>query len=146
MQKNNILIFFTTFIIIIASIVGITKLEVENSFINYFNKETEIYKGMKKIDDELGGTTPLDIILKFPSKKTVNENDDEFSEWEEDNKNDDDKSKYWFTRDKMDKILIVHDYLTISRNRKSTILWFYFKSSRGFKPKRVAEFRDCCSL
>ena len=110
-KKNNILIFLTTFIIIIASIVGITKLEVENSFINYFNKETEIYKGMKKIDDELGGTTPLEIILKFPSKKTVNENDDEFSEWEEDNKNDDDKSKYWFTRDKMDKILIVHDYL-----------------------------------
>ena len=48
---------------------GIFKLEVENSFINYFNKETEIYKGMKKIDDELGGTTPLNIILKFPSKK-----------------------------------------------------------------------------
>ena len=33
--------------------IGISKLEVENSFINYFNKETEIYKGMKKIDDEL---------------------------------------------------------------------------------------------
>ena len=61
-KKNNILIFFTTFVIIVASIIGITKLEVENSFINYFNKETEIYKGMKKIDDELGGTTPLDII------------------------------------------------------------------------------------
>ena len=44
-------------------------LEVENSFINYFDKETEIYKGMKKIDDELGGTTPLNVILKFPSKK-----------------------------------------------------------------------------
>ncbi len=110
-KKNNILIFFTTSVIIVASIIGITKLEVENSFINYFNKETEIYKGMKKIDDELGGTTPLDIILKFPSKKVASKDDDEFSEWEEGNENDDDKSKYWFTRDKMDKILIVHDYL-----------------------------------
>ncbi len=110
-KKSNILIFFTTSVIIVASIIGITKLEVENSFINYFNKETEIYKGMKKIDDELGGTTPLDIILKFPSKKVTSKDDDEFSEWEEDNENDDDKSKYWFTRDKMDKILVVHDYL-----------------------------------
>ena len=110
-KKNNILIFFTTSVIIVASVIGITKLEVENSFINYFNKETEIYKGMKKIDDELGGTTPLDIILKFPSKKVASKDDDEFSEWEEGNENDDDKSKYWFTRDKMDKILIVHDYL-----------------------------------
>ena len=50
---------------------GISKLKVENSFINYFDKETEIYKGMKKIDDELGGTTPLNIILKFPSKKVT---------------------------------------------------------------------------
>ena len=110
-KKNNILIFFTTSVIIVASIIGITKLEVENSFINYFNKETEIYKGMKKIDDELGGTTPLDVILKFPSKKIASKDDDEFSEWEEENESDDDKSKYWFTRDKMDKILIVHDYL-----------------------------------
>ena len=65
---------------------------------------------MKKIDEELGGTTPLNIILRFPSKN-FNNKDDEFSEWEEDNKADEDKSKYWFTRDKMDKILKVHDYL-----------------------------------
>ena len=51
------------------SVIGITRLEVENSFINYFSKKTEIYKGMKLIDDELGGTTPLEIILKFPEKE-----------------------------------------------------------------------------
>ena len=51
------------------SVVGIFKLEVENSFINYFDKETEIYKGMKKIDEDLGGTTPLNVILKFPIKE-----------------------------------------------------------------------------
>ena len=109
-KKNHTILIFVTILIIIVSFIGISKLEVENSFINYFDKETEIYQGMKKIDEELGGTTPLNIILKFPKKKT-NETDDEFSEWEEDDENDEDKSKYWFTRDKMDKIIKVHDYL-----------------------------------
>ena len=108
-KKNEIIIFGTTLIIIVYSIVGIFKLEVENSFINYFDKETEIYKGMKKIDDELGGTTPLNVILKFPIK--LNENsieNDEFDEWEEDNGKEEDKAKYCSLQ--MDKIL-VHDYL-----------------------------------
>ena len=111
-KKNKIIIFGSALLIIILSIIGILKLEVENSFINYFDKETEIYKGMKKIDDDLGGTTPLNIILKFPTKleKTKAE-DDEFDEWEEENENEEDKAKYWFTRDKMDKIIKVHDYL-----------------------------------
>ncbi len=110
-KKYDVLIFGSTLIIIAASIIGIFKLEVENSFINYFDKETEIYKGMKKIDDDLGGTTPLNIVIKFPNKKVSDLKDDEFSEWDEDTKKDEDKSKYWFTRDKMDKILKVHDYL-----------------------------------
>ena len=108
------LIFGSTILIVIFSMVGISKLEVENSFINYFDKETEIYKGMKKIDDDLGGTTPLNIILKFPivkQEQKLDEQDDEFSEWEEENETDEDKAKYWFTRDKMDKIIKVHDYL-----------------------------------
>ncbi len=110
-KKSKILIFGLTFIILILSIVGISKLEVENSFINYFNKDTEIYKGMKKIDDDLGGTTPLNIIIKFPVKEEKEKNDDEFSEWENESNNKEDKAKYWFTRDKMDKIIKVHDYL-----------------------------------
>tara|TARA_B100000575_G_scaffold294546_1_gene311389 strand:- start:2059 stop:4542 length:2484 start_codon:yes stop_codon:yes gene_type:complete len=112
-KNNKIIIFASTFLIIIFSVIGIFKLEVENSFINYFSKETEIYKGMKKIDNDLGGTTPLNIILKFPVIKDQSRSeDDEFDEWEEENKSDDeDKSKYWFTRNKMDKILKVHDYL-----------------------------------
>jgi len=110
-KNNSILIFGSTILIIIFSVVGIFRLEVENSFINYFDKETEIYKGMKKIDDNLGGTTPLNIILKFPTKSKENEKvEDEFEEWEEEETNED-KSKYWFTRDKMDKIIKVHDYL-----------------------------------
>ena len=110
-KGNTSLIFGTTLIVIFLSIVGIFKLEVENSFINYFDKKTEIYKGMKKIDDQLGGTTPLDIILKFPVKEEKKEKDDEFSEWDKDTKDKDETYKYWFTRDKIDKILKVHDYL-----------------------------------
>ncbi len=110
-KNNTVIIFGITIFVLLASIRGISKLEVENSFINYFDKETEIYRGMKKIDDDLGGTTPLDVILKFPQKKIQNEDDDEFSEWEEEEQSQEDKSKYWFTRDKMDRILKVHDYL-----------------------------------
>ena len=109
-KNNKFLIFGSTILIIIFSFVGILKLEVENSFINYFDKETEIYKGMKKIDEDLGGTTPLNIILKFPKKQQEVENG-EFEEWEEENEADQNKAKYWFTRDKMDKIIKIHNYL-----------------------------------
>ena len=111
-KNNTYTIFGCALIVVVLSIFGISKLEVENSFINYFDKKTEIYKGMKLIDDKLGGTTTLDVILKFPVVKVKKEKDDEFSEWEEDNENNkEDPAKYWFTRNKIDKILKVHNYL-----------------------------------
>ncbi len=110
-KGNTKLIFGSTIIILILSVVGISKLQVENSFINYFDDDTEIYRGMKKIDDDLGGTTTLDVILKFPVKENIESNDDEFSEWEDEKESGEEKSKYWFTRNKIDKILKVHDYL-----------------------------------
>ena len=109
-NSKNIIFGFTG-VVIILSVIGISKLEVENSFINYFNKNTEIYKGMKLIDEELGGTTPLEVILKFPNteseKKTTE--DDEFEDWGDEEDTDDEK--YWFTKDKIDKISSVHNYL-----------------------------------
>ncbi len=105
--KNQV--FIITGIVIILSITGISKLEVENSFINYFSKKTEIYKGMKLIDEKLGGTTPLEVILKFPEKKEDKlEGDDEFEDWGDEEKNDD---KYWFTKDKIETISNIHNYL-----------------------------------
>ena len=106
------LIYVISILLIILSIFGISKLKVENSFINYFSKDTEIYRGMKLIDEKLGGTTPLDIILKFDTKTNneVSEKNDEFDDWEEDENTSDD-SKYWFTKDKIDRIKNVHSYL-----------------------------------
>ena len=105
-NKNSI--FIITVLIIFLSIFGISKLEVENSFINYFKKNTEIYKGMKLIDDKLGGTTPLDIIIKFPvTNNDTSEMEDE--DWGD--MGDEDNEKYWFTKDKITKIDSVHKYL-----------------------------------
>jgi len=107
-QKNTKTIFTSALVVIFLSIIGISKLEVENSFINYFDKKTEIYKGMKLIDSELGGTTPLDIIVKFPINEKQEETEDDFDSWDDEEK---DEAKYWFTRNKIDKITQVHDYL-----------------------------------
>tara|TARA_B100000886_G_scaffold338560_1_gene301666 strand:- start:686 stop:2254 length:1569 start_codon:yes stop_codon:yes gene_type:complete len=109
-QNHYKIIFSITGIVIILSFIGISRLEVENSFINYFSKKTEIYKGMKLIDDKLGGTTPLEVILKFSKKeKQKIDEEDEFEDWGDESEKDDEK--YWFTKDKIDKIASVHNYL-----------------------------------
>ena len=109
---NKKTIFSITLVAIILSVIGISRLEVENSFINYFNKNTEIYQGMKLIDEKLGGTTPLEVILKFSKlEKEIpkDKEDEDFEDWSDDeNQNDE---KYWFTKDKIDRIKKVHNYL-----------------------------------
>jgi len=107
--NNKKTIIGITFLVIILSVFGISRLEVENSFINYFNKNTEIYKGMKLIDDELGGTTPLEIILKFPKKETQYQEENDADDWGAEEEGN--EEKYWFTKDKIDKITSVHNYL-----------------------------------
>jgi predicted RND superfamily exporter protein len=47
----------------LLTLIGISRLQVENRFIDYFHKSTEIYQGMELLDSKLGGTIPLDIIL-----------------------------------------------------------------------------------
>uniref|UniRef100_UPI004048B5AA efflux RND transporter permease subunit n=1 Tax=Aliarcobacter sp. TaxID=2321116 RepID=UPI004048B5AA len=107
-------IIFTSIVVLIFSITGASKLIVENSFISYFKESTDIYKGMKVIDENLGGTTPLDIIINFkdePKIEIKTTNADEFDEFENEfAKNADDK-QYWFSQDKMDTIIAIHDYL-----------------------------------
>jgi Predicted exporters of the RND superfamily len=97
-------------IVLIISIFGISKLNVENSFINYFKKNTDIYKGMKLIDAELGGTTPLDILITF--KNENNENFNEINMYDDEILEDDellsddlfsqiDSNSTWFTLEKL---------------------------------------------
>ncbi|QEH07172.1 putative RND lipid exporter [Sulfurospirillum multivorans] len=97
------------------SILGASRLVVENSFINYFKKSTEIYKGMKKIDNNLGGTTPLEIVVKFPKAPAQKENNEDAASaidgFEEEFNAMNNEAQYWFTAQKMQTILKVHDYL-----------------------------------
>ncbi len=108
--NNKSLIFILSILIFLISIFGISRLEVENSFINYFSKNTEIYKGMKLIDEKLGGTTPLEVIIKFSKQDKDEVVLDEEDDWGQD-ENEEDDSKYWFTKDKINKIDKVHKYL-----------------------------------
>ncbi|MDC0498576.1 MMPL family transporter, partial [Alphaproteobacteria bacterium] len=110
-----------SFFLFIISIYGAFNLGVENSFVNYFKKNTEIYKGMKLIDEELGGTTPLDVILTFNSSDELlisiddEEESIDDSEFEDEFLDEDifssDTSDIWFTEDKIEMISIVHRYL-----------------------------------
>jgi predicted RND superfamily exporter protein len=63
--RNGRLIIITSVILLAFTVLGASKLIVENSFIDYFDEETEIYQGMTVIDQRLGGTTPLEVLIHF---------------------------------------------------------------------------------
>ena len=109
-------IFMITLLIMVFSITGASQLIVENSFINYFKKDTDIYKGMKIIDQELGGTTPLDVILTFAEQNStvapILEMEEEEDSFEDEFNALENKDQYWFTDEKITVINKVHDYLT----------------------------------
>ncbi len=113
-------IILMAFIVAFFAATGAMRLKVENSFIDYFKKDTQIYQGMALIDQKLGGTTPLDIILTFKENSdaveavnivedAIDEELDEFSD--EFSETQSDKEQYWFTQAKMKKIKQIHDYL-----------------------------------
>ncbi len=110
-HENAIL--FVSLLVTLFSLSGATKLIVENSFINYFRPSTEIYKGMRVIDSQLGGTTPLDVIIEFKTfaSQSKDETKDEFDEFDDEFEKPEDTNKYWFTPQKMQLILKVHNYL-----------------------------------
>lgn len=117
--KKTILV--VSLFIVVFAITGSNYLRVENSFIDYFKKDTETYQGMYLIDQKLGGTIPLDIILTFKensdevesiSVETESIEEDELDDFEEEFEDtEEDKHKYWFTKEKMRKIGEVHRYL-----------------------------------
>ncbi|MEE3051818.1 MAG: MMPL family transporter [Pseudomonadota bacterium] len=116
-QGNKILVL--ALVLTIVSVAGITRLRVENSFINYFSDDTEIYQGLKLIDEKLGGTTPLEILIKFKddSGNLLKPEDLEGLTEEEIQMEREyaaalaNSPEYWFTPTKIKHIKEVHDYL-----------------------------------
>ena len=119
-EKRGRGILLTSGATLIFCVVGASQLMVENSFIDYFKKSTEIYQGMKVIDQQLGGTTPLDVILEFPSDEKPapavadmeeEEGDDDFDQFEEEFEAEASDAQYWFTAEKMIEVEKLHNYL-----------------------------------
>jgi len=118
-KKYGVYIYIATFILALFNLYGTSHLRVENSFINYFKPSTEIYQGMEVIDRQLGGTTPLDITIDFPTEEEVvaeaveeeSEEDEFMDEFEDEFAATENEDQYWFTSDKMERIEKVHDYL-----------------------------------
>lgn len=84
---------------------GLTAVSLDNRFIDYFKRDTDINQGMRFIDSKLGGTVPFDVILTFPRYEEISAEDDFFAE------QDTYPERYWFTRDKLDKIETLHRYM-----------------------------------
>jgi len=106
--KGNVLILYI--LIIVLSVLGLTQLRVENSFIDYFREGTEIYQGMSLLDDKLGGTLSFDVIVDLPQE----EDDflDDFGQGFDDGFGDTaDNDAYWFTAPKMAQVEAIHNYL-----------------------------------
>ncbi len=108
-QRFSNLLLISFFLVLCIGIYGSTKLKVENSFVDYFKSDTEIYKGMKLIDEKLGGTTPLDIIINFKNnnEESSQNTEDEFLDFGIEY----DPADYWFTKEKIDTIKKIHDHL-----------------------------------
>lgn len=122
---NTVLLAFL--LVAIVSVIGISRLSVENRFIDYYKESTEIYQGMIQIDEKLGGTTPLDIIIDAPAEFFLakEETDENFIE-EEDPLFDELNSEldleldeeagitstsYWFNNGMLPQVNAIHNYL-----------------------------------
>ena len=111
-QKNRTFIASSFLVIFITLCFGISKLQVENRFIDYFDKNTEIYKGMYEIDSKLGGTATLDIIISQPEDnfQSIKIEDDFFDDdlFEDENSS---AAGYWWNIYSLNKLEDIHDYL-----------------------------------
>ncbi len=129
-ERHGSAILAVSALVALLSAVGISQLTVENSFIDYFSEKTEIYQGMVLIDQKLGGTTPLEVLLHFdpaarnggddpagggtgvagaePPVDDLEDEEDWLDEYDVDVAAG---PEYWFTASKVQRVKQVHDYL-----------------------------------
>jgi predicted RND superfamily exporter protein len=110
-------------VLAVICVSGVLRLSVENRFIDYYRENTEIYQGMELIDRELGGTTPLEIIIDAPVADTVedesrledhleDEYEDEFSDYYgDDSEAGITATSYWVNSFRMPDVRSIHDFL-----------------------------------
>lgn len=96
--------------------IGITRLKVENRFIDNFKSSTEIYQGMMVIDQKLGGTTPLDVIIDpdaefYQLERELSNEASEFDSLFIDPSNEPVKPNYWLNPLMIEKIQSIHKHL-----------------------------------
>jgi uncharacterized protein len=108
-EKNGKGIFVLTGLLILFAISGISKLTVENRFIDYFKESTEIYKGMELLDTQLGGTAPLDIILEAPIDFLTDE--ESFEDIDDFDFEETGTNGYWWNTIALERLEKIHDYL-----------------------------------
>ncbi|MGD2031162.1 MAG: MMPL family transporter [Gammaproteobacteria bacterium] len=103
-------------ILALAGIAGMTRLTVENRFIDYYRESTEIFRGMERIDQELGGTTPLDVVVDAPSGEPEEATEPEEFELPEEFREDSAESgitgrSFWLNSRRIPEVYRIHDYL-----------------------------------
>ncbi len=114
-HKNKILALFA--VLAVGAGLGLTQVSVDNRFIDYFKDTTEIYRGMSVIDTQLGGTTPLEILIDADQQfydylKMLKKERDEFEDFDPFAENEDKLDEnYWFHPNKLLEVEKVHDYL-----------------------------------
>lgn len=108
-------VLFGSAIIALLCVIGLSRLTVENSFIDYFKSSTEIHQGMIVIDDRLGGTTPLDVVITDEKPPESKAGGDPFASDCDPFAGDCDQAEEyrdtWFTYQKMNRLSKVHQYL-----------------------------------
>ncbi len=105
--KGGVLVLFG--MLAVFTVIGLSMLRVENSFIDYFREKTEIYQGMSLFDEKLGGTLSFDLVVDLPQDEAVGDAfDDGFGT---DFGTAPDPDAYWFNVPKMDLVKGIHEYL-----------------------------------
>lgn len=108
-ERHRGKVLWLSLLLLLASLAGVRRLEVENSFVNYFSDSTEIHQGLKLIDEQLGGTTSADIVLDLsvPDPPGAADEDDEFLDFFGEAEGD----TAWLTPDRVRIIKEAHDRL-----------------------------------